>query len=109
MGFDVETNGFDELQDELNEMKETAQKLDGENEINFGELFNDSFMQDNTDFESIEAFFEKSPWTIENENDFDAIPESDLDDYVDEHTVFDDWEAMLGQAGENWVAKQLIG
>lgn len=107
MGFEVETNGIEEAQDALSDIADNAQELDGENEVGFGELFTDAFMRKYTEFGSIDKFFEESPWAVESEEDFAAIPEADLDDYVDEHTAFPSWEEMLGTAGEQWMVDQL--
>lgn len=105
MGF--ETDGFDEFGDKVGEIADNARSLDGENEVSFGELFTDSFVDSHTDFETIDGFFDASPWEVEDEEDFDAIPETDLDEYVDEHTTFLDWEEMIGTAGEQWMSRQL--
>lgn len=60
--------------------------------------FSPQFMQRYTEFEDLEAFFEASPWNPETAPEFEAIPASELDEYVDEHTVFVDWRSMYQQA-----------
>lgn len=105
MGVSIE--GLDELQEELEALAEDALGLSGTNEVPMEDLLTDSFMRKNTDFGSFEAFIEASPWTVENQADFEAIPESEFDDYVDEQTVFNSWEAMLSRGGEEWAARQL--
>ena len=100
MGFEIEMNGFDELEDSLD-------SVSGESTVTFGELFAESFMRRHTDFDDIEEFFEESPWTVEDEEDFEEIPEDEFDAYVDDTTMFATWESMLGKAGEKWMADQL--
>lgn len=93
--------------DDLEELQENAQDLDGENEVPLGELFNDGFMQKYTDFDSIKEFFKASPWAVESEDDLEAIPEDEFDEYVSQHTRFPDAEEMQGKAAEEWTADQL--
>jgi len=46
---------------------------------------------------------------VATRSDFAAIDEAAFDDYVAARTAFADWEAMLGQASEEWIARQLVG
>lgn len=103
----VEIEGFDELQDELERLAEKAMGLEGTNEVSFEELFTPSFMATHTDFATFEEFMEASPWTVESQADFEAVPEQEFDVYVAENTRFQNWEAMLGKAAEQWAARQL--
>lgn len=104
---DIEIEGFDELQDELERLAERVLGLEGTNEVPFEELFPPTFMRTYTDFDSIEEFFEASAWTVESQSDFEAIPEDEFDDYVAEHTQFPSWNEMSGQAATKWAARQL--
>ncbi|ELZ15102.1 hypothetical protein C476_17992 [Natrinema limicola JCM 13563] len=54
----------------------------------------------------LEAFFEASPWTVESDGDFEAIPDDEFDEYVDQHTRFSGFEAMQKKALEEWTANQ---
>lgn len=103
----VHIEGLDEFGDQLDQLEERANDLDGENEIPMGELFRPDFMQSYTEFETIEAFFTESPWDVGTQDDFKQIPEDEFDDYVDTHTGFDSWEMMLKAAGREWVVRQL--
>lgn len=105
MSFEID--GLDELQDQLEGMKNAAEELDGENEIPFDELFTRSFMEPRTDFETFDELLEESMWEVNSEEDFLAIPDDEFDEYIAEHTIFDDWESMYTKATEKWVAKQL--
>jgi hypothetical protein len=103
----VEIEGFEEFADELDQLQRRAEAVDGENAVSFTELFPAGFMQTHTDFESIKAFFEASPWTVESEADFERLPEDEFDAYVDEHTGFDSWDAMLSAAAREWIGRAL--
>ena len=98
---------IDDLVDDLEELGDRAEKLDGENKIPLSELFNPSFMKEYTDFESLEGFFEESPWTVESEEDLDEISDGPFNEYVAEHTVFSDQDEMMKKAGEEWTTDQL--
>lgn len=103
----VHIEGFDEFREELDQLKERTKDLDGGNEIPMDELFRSDFMQTYTEFDSIADFFEESPWNVQSQEDFKQIPEDKFDQYVDTHTGFNSWEAMLKAAGREWVARQL--
>lgn len=107
MDFNVETDGFEELEDDLKQMEDGLDKVEDEDNVSFEELFTKEFMRKYTDFESMESFLEHSPWTVESAEDFEAIPEDEFDDYVDENTTFEDWDSMSGTAFEVWVARQM--
>jgi len=104
--FDVD--GFDELSDKINDMQEAAEGLEEKDEIRFDELFRDEFMKKYTDFDSINAFFEKSAWDIESRDDFEEIPTDELDNYVQKHsTLLNSWGEMVRQAKLEYVANAL--
>ncbi len=103
----VHIEGFEDFDKEIQELQERAEGLDGNNEIPMDQLFTEGFMQSYTSFSSLAAFFHDSPWTVETREDFKSIPEDEFDQYVDEHTGFDDWETMLQAAGREWVTRQL--
>lgn len=100
----VQIEGFEELADQLEEL---SASLDVDQNIPIEELFTDGFMATNTESDSISDFFAKSPWTIESEEDFHNIDEDEFDRYVDEHTGFSSWEAMLSAAAREWLTRQL--
>lgn len=103
----VEIRGFEELADELDQLQERVDAVDGETSVSFDELFPTDFMETYTEFGSIEAFLEASPWTVESDADFEAIPGDEFDEYVDDHTEFDTWEAMLSAAAREWIGRKL--
>ncbi|WP_066418762.1 hypothetical protein [Halorubrum aethiopicum] len=100
----VQIEGFEELADQFDEL---STSLDVEQDIPMEELFTDGFMATNTDFDSISEFFEESRWTVESEEDFEKIDEAEFDRYVDKHTGFSSWEAMLSAAAREWLTRQI--
>lgn len=107
MAFEQENAMANNPIDDLEELSKKAQGLDGKNDVPLDELFPYGFMRRYTDFNSIDEFFEVGPWTVESEDDLEEIPEDEMDEYVDDHTRFPNWEQMIGTAREAWTAKQL--
>ncbi|MFC7188165.1 hypothetical protein [Halorubrum yunnanense] len=104
---EIEIDGIDEAIDTLEDMEEKAEEIDGDNDVPLNELFTNDFLQRYTEFASLEEFFEESPWVVESDDDIDAIPQEEMDEYVNEHTTFDDTDEMTGEAATEWAAKQL--
>lgn len=100
----VRIEGFEELADQLEELSDSP---DVDQDVPMEELFTDGFMATNTEFDSISEFFEESPWTIKSEEDFHNIAEDEFDRYVDKHTGFSSWEAMLSAAAREWLTRQI--
>lgn len=99
----VRIEGFEELAEQLEEASSSGVDRD----VPMEELFTDGFMATNTAFDSISEFFEESPWSVESEADFHSIDEDAFDGYVDEHTGFSSWEAMLSAAAREWLTRQI--
>lgn len=103
----VEIEGFEGMDDQLDQLAESARSEDGTNAVSFAELFPADFMRTYSEFESIEAFFEESPWTVETNEDFEQISEDEFVRYVSETTGFNSWEAMLSVAAREWLSRHL--
>lgn len=95
------------MKNELDRIAQNARELDGTNEVPLSELFNPKFMRKYTDFESIDEMFEQSEWTVESEQDLEAIPDRQFDMYVREHTQFSDSDEMMDVAAEEWIASEM--
>jgi hypothetical protein len=48
-----------------------------------------------------------SEFQLESNEDFDLIPEEELDEFVRSHTRFSNWREMLDKAGEEYVFRKL--
>lgn len=105
MGFEIE--GLDELEGYFEQLEEKARELEGENEVPFSELFDVSFMREHTPYSDFEAFLEAGGFEVETQEDFEAIPEAELDEHIRETTELESWEEMQTAATEAWLAEQL--
>lgn len=100
----VQIDGLDELEHELENVLSQIEEAGGE--VPMEELFTEDFMQSYTDFCDLESFFTESPWTVKSESDFEEIPVEEFDAYVDEHTDFDSWDAMLQTGGREYLLRE---
>lgn len=103
----IEISGLEEFKDNLEKIQHNVENMSGEHTVKFTELFNESFMQRNTNFKSIEDMFEKSEFKVESNEDFKKIPDDKWDEYIQENTNFKDWKKMSEQAGEEYTKKKL--
>ena len=100
-------SGLDELQKDLSEMARRAEELDGTHEVPLNDLFPQTFMQKHSRFSSFNQFLDASPFTVETSEDFDAIPDVEMDTYVSSVTDFDSWKDMLSEATQEYVSRKM--
>jgi len=91
----------------LNRLQREIKRIPKQQEVSFEKLFSESFMSRYTKFKSINEMVDKSPFKVENEEDFKNIPDLEWDKYVKENTSFHNWEEMLSKAGEEYLGKQV--
>lgn len=103
----VEIESLDEIENYFEELEEKAEELEGENEVPFSELFDASFMREHTPYSDFMTFLEASDFGVEMQEDFEAIPEAELDEHVRETTELESWDEMQTAATEAWLAEQL--
>ena len=101
------SNGFKEFDRKLKKMQQKASELEKGQELQLNELFTDSYMKKNTKCSSLDEMLDKSPFTIETQQDFESIPDDLWDDFVRENSKFFNWEEMQQEAANIYVAKQL--
>lgn len=107
MSIKMKTTGFDKLEKQLKQMQKGAKELEKTKSISFGELFTSSFMRKNTSFSSIDELLQSGGFHVESQEDFEAIPDTELDKYIATVTNFKDWEDMLSEAASQYALKKL--
>lgn len=105
--FDIEFSGLSEFQKQINEMEKAAEELEKTEEISFSELFADSFMKENTDFSTLDEMFEAFGYSNFTQEEFDRIPDEEIDLKFSKSTKFNSWQEMLNTAGEIYVSNKL--
>src|SRR5690554_304174 len=98
---------FDNLEKLLDELQSQVDEIASNKFVEFSDLFTDEFMRHNTKFLSIQEFFDKSPFEIKDQEDFDNIDQEKLDDFTKENSSFDSYHEMLKQAGINYIKNEL--
>ena len=99
--------GLDELQNKLDNLAKKAEALDGEHSVPVSELLTDSFISSHTNFQTLDEMFNASGFNIEIQEDFAAIPDDEWDKFISSISSFENWQSMLGAAGQEWAKKQL--
>lgn len=107
MSFKFDDRGLKKFQKDLEKMAKKAQELDSENQVPFNQLFNEKFMRKYTSFNDFDSFIKAGFDNIETEEDFEKIPDEEMDAHVKATTSFDTWEEMLKEATGEWIANQL--
>jgi hypothetical protein len=105
MGFKIEESG--EISKKLQRFQQAVEDLSGEHEYAFAELFPPTFMLQYTGHKSIERFFGDSGFSVASPGEFKAIPEDELDLYVERSTSFSSWEEMQAKAVQELVIRKL--
>ena len=103
---DIKITGMEDLVKKLGELP-TKIKKSVEGNVSFSELFNQSFMQKYSSFNSIEELFNFGGFKIESEKDFEEISEEKLNKVVREKTNFSSWKEMLKAAMTEYVRKKI--
>jgi len=98
---------FDDFLRDIRKLQRNIERVAGEQSVTFGELFSDDFMLRHTDFPSISAMFDASPFKLETNEDLAAIPDEDLDAFVEANTRFSSWEEMKSAAAGEWMTRRI--
>ncbi len=99
--------GFDEFQKSLDDLVKRIESVSGENEILLSELLTTDFMNDNTQFNSLDEMFEKSGFTIASKEDLENIPDNEWNLFISSNTQFQTWDELLANAAEQWLCKKI--
>lgn len=103
----VKVSGFDKLEKELKRMERNAKELSKTTEVPFDELFTDSFMHKHTPYSSIDEFLTAGGFNAQTSEEFEKIPDEELNQFVSKVTSFSTWEEMLDEATSEYVLSKL--
>jgi len=99
--------GFDNFEGESNRIQEAARDLEGS--IPFADLFPSGFMHQYTQFDTIDELLSSGGFEINSPDDYEAIPDEDIDSHVAKTTKFDSWQEMLTHAIEDSYIIERLG
>lgn len=105
----MKRDGFDEFSQRLNEIADHASEIHGKQSVPLEDLMTDSFIREHTTYSNFDSWFEAGGFSAESTEEFEAIDESVLDQYVASTTKFNDWQDMLHKAAGTWGLNQILG
>nr|WP_278187031.1 hypothetical protein [Acinetobacter higginsii] len=92
----------------LKKLTENVKKLEGQSDVSLGTLFNEGFLQAHTSFQNIDELFERAGFKVETPEDFAAIPQDEIDQFIRENTPFDSFSDLQSKATVEYVKKNLF-
>lgn len=93
---------------DLSGLKKFKKKIEKATEMKpatFEELFIPEFMIQNTEYKTLEEFFDSCG--IQTDDDFSSIPQEKLDDFVKLHSKFSSFEEMAQAAAMPVMANRI--
>lgn len=102
-----EIKGLDNLKKKFTQMQKAAEELERTKSISFDQLFTSAFMQKYTNFLSFKEFLKAGNFDVNSQEDFEAIPDEELDAHVKNSTKFSTWKEMLNEATKIFISKKL--
>jgi hypothetical protein len=99
--------GFDDLSNALKELSKNAEELGNAKSASLTEILSPDFIDQNTEFSTADEFFEASGLDVSSQEAFEAVPENELDAFVQSKTKFNSWREMLNAAGALWAQRKL--
>lgn len=100
-------SGFDDLDDLFGDLDRRARELDGEHDVPIEDILTPAFMSSCSKYASIDSFFGAGGFNFESQEEFEQVPDDELDSHVCATTSFGSWDEMLTKAGEQYALRQL--
>jgi hypothetical protein len=93
------------LENKLSLICNNASKLSDSTTITFDDLFPETFMKIHTNCNSIEDFL--APMNVTTNEDFENLPDEELEAHVQEVTNFNNWTDMRHSAWSDFLGERL--
>lgn len=103
----MKIEGLDELSKKLDQLSKNASELDGTHNVSMTDILTPSFISKHTRFADADELFEASGFKCDTKEEFEAIPEDKLDEFIRSVSSFESWQDMLGTAVQKWAAKKI--
>ncbi|NMO95544.1 hypothetical protein [Paenibacillus lemnae] len=105
MGFDMK--GFEEFNSSPEELDQKTRELENNRSVPVEQVLTPDFMAKYANSASVEHFFEAGGFLVKNDEDFDALPQEPLDQYVRETSSFDSFQDMVDKAVREYIVRNL--
>ncbi len=92
------------IENESNYPRKSSEPLEGT--VTLSDLFTTEFMRLYTQFESIEELLSFGGFEINSEEDYDAIPDEEIDAHIVNTTNFRSWKEMLTEATDTYLIEK---
>jgi hypothetical protein len=103
----MKIEGLDELQKKLDKLAKNAEELDGTHSVSLDEVLTPDFISRHTRFSDASELFEAGGFNAGSQEEFEAIPEDELDAFIQSESSFESWQEMLGAAGQEWAIAKM--
>jgi len=103
----MKIEGLDELSKKLDKLAKNAEGLDGSHTVSMTDILTPGFISEHTRFANADELFEASGFKCHSQEAFEAIPEAELDKFIQSESSFSSWQEMLGAAGREWAIGKL--
>lgn len=103
----LEINGLAETSKKISDLADKAKSLEGEHAVSLKDILTDAFISSHTQFPSMDKMLEASGFQVNNQADFDAIPQDKWDEFISSISPFQNWNEMISTAGNEWAQKKL--
>lgn len=70
--------------------------------FDYKDIFHIEFMEEYTDFSSIDQFFESAGWFLSDGSIKNKVMIKDADDFTNDHTDFSDWDEFMDEALQSY-------
>lgn len=92
----------------LKKLTNNAKALQGSGGVSLTEILNDSFIQSNTPFNDLNELFEKGGFKFETLEEFEAIPDEDLNAFIASISEYATFQEMVNAARVAFMRSKLL-
>lgn len=80
--------GLEEMQEKLTKLQSIGDR------VSFSDMFPPQFISNHSRFGTIEELIDGSGFKVESKEDFEAISDTDWEEFITQNTDFESWEDM---------------
>jgi hypothetical protein len=100
-------SNLEEAAEAAEDLPDPYEVVDRDEEIPLEAVFDETFMTENTDFDTFDEMVAASPSQATSADELSRIPRGEWDEFIAETTVVEDEEAFVFAGRDHWVAKKL--
>lgn len=102
----VKVTDLPELSKTLENISKEVEYLSKQKSIAFEDVITKSFMTENTPFNDFEEFLKGGGFSINSQEEYDSIDQSEFDSFVSSITKFSGLQEMIDFAGREYLKKR---